>query len=518
MISGTPRKVTSSNKDKVITYSNKQKFESIDLELISDGSSYGFTIAGYCPCYVESVNPNSIASDAGLRRGDLIMKVNSVTCFRGTLKSVLNLIKSSAGILTLTIHRNHGTIKHLPKISHVVDSGKKKSGLKKLFFKPSMWFSCAGNKSINILKCAFNSESNRTLEKQENPKSSQQSLTQTSTSSRCECCKQSMVKQQLSSQTPTVLNSGDTGYDSFDTLPKSKSIESLSSSEVSIETVTNTENSYSQCDLTVETKCPKEIKYSQDLMNKCNETRTQMIGKLIELEESFVADLSKSVAAFSRPLRGFFIKQNDYFTLFQNIEKILVISENFLRSMDKWSALDLYTKIGQLYAQKMSLFREAFAIYANGYFTSKSLLKELKSQSKQFRLFLNEVQTDDMTLDSLIDTPIIHLQQMLELFQNIRRFTFETKRSPSEAPHIDAVIVDLRKILSNVKPSDEELVSLIEEFEEDEDVDLTEWFMTCEESRHFKLNENISISAIDSANSDEEHSSSASSASFDSTE
>lgn len=54
-----------------------------------------------------------------------------------------------------------------------------------------------------------------------------------------------------------------------------------------------------------------------------NEMRTRLIGDLIELEANFVSYLTMAVATFSRPLRGFFINQNDYYCLFQNIEKVL---------------------------------------------------------------------------------------------------------------------------------------------------------------------------------------------------
>ena len=135
--------------------------------------------------------------------------------------------------------------------------------------------------------------------------------------------------------------------------------------------------------------------------------------------------------------------------------KILIISENFLRSMDKWSAYDLYTKIGQLYAQKISLFKDALTIYAQGYSKSKSLYDELTAHSKQFRLFLKEVQTPPaMTLSAFLDMPIVQIQKTLELFKQIRKFTPESKRNPSEAPHIDSVIFELRRILSNLNTDD----------------------------------------------------------------
>lgn len=181
-----------------------------------------------------------------------------------------------------------------------------------------------------------------------------------------------------------------------------------------------------------------------------NEMRTKLIGDLIEMEANFVSYLSMAVATFSRPLRGFFIKQHDYFCLFQNIEKILVISENFLRSMDKWSAYDLYTKIGQLYSHKMALFRDAYTLYARGHHSAKSLLAELRQHSKQFRLFLTEVESPELTLECALDLPVTHVQRTLEIFKRIRGFTLESRRNPAEAPHIDSVIFELRSVLAQL--------------------------------------------------------------------
>jgi hypothetical protein len=213
--------------------------------------------------------------------------------------------------------------------------------------------------------------------------------------------------------------------------------------ETTILTVTNTINSYSDCgDLTMQTN---RLEDERDQADRLNEYRTKLIGNLIEMEANFVSYLGIAVATLARPLRGFFIKQQDYFVLFQNIEKILIISENFLRSMDKWSAYDLYTKLGHLYAQKISLFKEAFTIYVKGYSKSKHLLNELKIHSKQFRLFLREAQSSNLTLKNLLDAPLKHLNQTLFIFKEVKMCTMDI----SELNKIDQIIFDLNNILDS---------------------------------------------------------------------
>ena len=109
----------------------------------------------------------------------------------------------------------------------------------------------------------------------------------------------------------------------------------------------------------------------------------------------------------------------------------------------------------------MSLFREAFTIYVKGYAKSKALLNDLKLHSRQFRLFLKETQTETLNLDDLLDLPLIYLNETLNIFKEIRHFTCESKRNPSEAPHIDSVILELRGFLSYLENMHDSDINLI---------------------------------------------------------
>ncbi|CAF0872471.1 unnamed protein product [Brachionus calyciflorus] len=445
-------------------------YEQIELSLKlskdehKSSNSYGFVIAGYCPCHVETIVENSIAEKFGLKKGDLIIKVNEVNCCRARIKSILSLIKSNSNDnLKLTIYRCLNDAQKAFRISKRINLAKNNQNIKEQIeskkskninlitklLRPSKWLSCA--QPVNAtMSTTFMYQSNTQEHTKENVL-------------KCErdCClmRKSCEKMMVKSESGL-----DTGYETLSRYYDSteKLAKHNEESNYSIETVTNTTNSYSECDLTFESVQKKQnnenLKSTMNSesmkMDKFNQIRTKLIGDLIELEANFVSFLSVAVATFSRPLRGFFIQQQDYFTLFQNIEKILIISENFLRSMDKWSAYDLYTKIGQLYTQKMSLFKEAFATYVKGYPKARDLLNELKSHSKQFRLFLSEAQSNNLTLANLIDLPIVHMQKTMDLFKQIRMYTIESKRNPSEAPHIDSVIVELKKILNLINSNE----------------------------------------------------------------
>ena len=52
-----------------------------------------------------------------------------------------------------------------------------------------------------------------------------------------------------------------------------------------------------------------------------------------------------------------------------------------------------------------------------------------------------------MNLEDLLDLPLVYLKETLNTFKEIRRFTCESKRNPSEAPYIDSVIFEIRSII-----------------------------------------------------------------------
>ena len=162
-------------------------------------SSLGCAIAGYCPCYIESVDEESSARVSGLRRGDLLVKVNGVNCCRATLKTVLSLLKHAAADsrLTLTVqrskkpqqqqqqqhvpaHRNRRLIllntslnskkRHQVEVKRTRESGSlprrvlaaKKTTLLAKLFRPSLWLSCGQQSSAaNATFCYVKQEVGR---------------------------------------------------------------------------------------------------------------------------------------------------------------------------------------------------------------------------------------------------------------------------------------------------------------------------------------------------------------------
>lgn len=318
-------------------------------------SQYGFVIAGYCPCYVESVAESSIAERNGLRKGDLIMKVNDTNCCRARIKSVLTLIKSvnASSTLRLTVYRPV-RVTNTSKSAEAIGQTRKnltnanvkcqQSNKSKLFaklLKPSLWLSCAQQ--------TFNQSIMTTVPTKQPTSRSSFMVEPTDCSSKLMMANGKMTLTTGKSGSSSTT-SGDTGYETlsryeWDTKTNHNEqqlnddhgpmTDDAESHDFTIQTVTNTINSYSDCDLTVEeptlniNKQPGSSSSSscnqqpQIKLENYNEMRTKLIGDLIEIEANFVNYLNIAVSTFSRPLRGFFMKQQDYFCLFQNIEKVI---------------------------------------------------------------------------------------------------------------------------------------------------------------------------------------------------
>ncbi|RNA31640.1 hypothetical protein BpHYR1_045905, partial [Brachionus plicatilis] len=117
-----------------------------------------FSIAGYCPCYVKEVTKDSSAELNGIKRGDLLIEINAVNCYRATVKTINSLLKPVDGKINLTIYRRLKNSEKAYQISKILSDEKKKflkplinkkiknsknGSLISKWLRPSLWLSCA---------------------------------------------------------------------------------------------------------------------------------------------------------------------------------------------------------------------------------------------------------------------------------------------------------------------------------------------------------------------------------------
>ena len=160
--------------------------------------------------------------------------------------------------------------------------------------------------------------------------------------------------------------------------------------------------------------------------------------RLLNLEERFIEQMQKGVQQYSRPLRHcLMINQTQHQTLFQNIEKILAISEyqlNQLINHDDSALFDMFNTIGKLYENKMRMSCEAFDIYLNGVEVAFELLNELtKHPTNHFTKFLNDAQDDiDMNLKEFLLLPLTYVA-------NVHSYLNEIKKNTSNENKLDLI-------------------------------------------------------------------------------
>lgn len=383
------------NSTQLLNFTLESNIKSSNSSLNTNLSvDFGFTIAGYCPSYILNVEETSYAYKIGLRNGDSIVKIDNINCCRATIKTIVKLInkqKQSGLKLNITIHR---TAKLSTRYELLLLKQNKKLAQKR--------------RLKSILFCA---PLNNLIKKAAKPV---------------------MSKEDQVSQTRLTRE---------DSIESKTDYYSIQGADTGYETQSQDDDN----DATLISVSDQKLPF----INKLNEERrTNLIAKLIDLEINFVNYLNNGVSTFSRPLRGFFLRQQDYFALFQNIEKILVITENFLQSMEKWSPYELYYHIGQFYNNKIKLLNDALRFYVNGYSNSKLLLNDLKLNSKKFRCFLNETETNNFNLNNFLDLPIAHFNQLFELLIQISSLT---SKDSQEYLNLQQTIDYLKDIFDDVE-------------------------------------------------------------------
>lgn len=365
------------------------KFKQIQLRLeVNDSASFGFTIHGYCPCQVGKVEKNSVSEQSGLMPGDLIIKINGKNVSRATCDSVVKLIKNSTKILVLDLMRPCKLSEKTKRVQNMYESI------------PICQPVSAVNSTENELFADYNHLNEMVRPKKNkniaNKKYKYMNKNRPVVRHAKKIANEQSIMESMPSPIPHMS-------------PESKKTSIITDSDYKTQSSAGTEE-------------PANI--SSSASYPTSDDHLYLCEKILNLEEKFIDTMQKGVQQYSRPLRHcLMIDQTQHCTIFQNIEKILAISEyqlNQLISQDDSILLDMFNTIGKLYENKIRMSSEAFDIYLNGIEKSIGLLNQLSLNSNLNR-FLSEAKEDiDMDLKTFLLVPIFYVNEIVDCLNKIK--------------------------------------------------------------------------------------------------
>ncbi|XP_045190793.2 uncharacterized protein LOC123547608 [Mercenaria mercenaria] len=166
------------------------------------------------------------------------------------------------------------------------------------------------------------------------------------------------------------------------------------------------------------------------------DTRRQAaLHRLLCLEENFVDFMNTGIQKFSRPLRHCVLTSTQHATLFQNIEKIVCMSQyqvhQILDNLPSYTPSDnddtdnsfvgesdLTSAVAMIYLSKLPVICGAYMTYSQGLSRTASLLGSLE-KNDQFCGFLLNVSREgkELSLCDFINRPLAHMQDLCGLLQ-----------------------------------------------------------------------------------------------------
>ncbi|ESO85945.1 hypothetical protein LOTGIDRAFT_167700 [Lottia gigantea] len=165
-----------------------------------------------------------------------------------------------------------------------------------------------------------------------------------------------------------------------------------------------------------------------------NEQRKQeAVHRLLSLELDFIDFMHAGVQRYSRPLRHCILAAQQHSSLFQNVEKLVTISEYHVKQMqdnspsfysdaDDTQSSDghFFHVMGLIYQSKLHMLCQAYEIYANGLSNANAVLSDLKRNPDFVRFVKEPVLTQGVpSISAFIYRPIQHLKELQQCLQDI---------------------------------------------------------------------------------------------------
>ncbi|RUS74181.1 hypothetical protein EGW08_018049, partial [Elysia chlorotica] len=195
-------------------------------------------------------------------------------------------------------------------------------------------------------------------------------------------------------------------------------------------------------------------------------TRQESIHRLMSLELDYIDFMHYGIERYSRPLRHCIVSAHQHRTIFQNVEKMVTISEFHIKQMqDNASSVNSDTDDSQsseasmfpnsvalIYISKIQLFCQVYEDYAHGLVRSNSLLRELR-KNRDFMSFIKEPGTEEgqmfghPSISAFINRPVQHIQELHSVLSDI--FSSTPLASPDFAT-LQQVVVKLAHCVANI--------------------------------------------------------------------
>lgn len=184
-----------------------------------------------------------------------------------------------------------------------------------------------------------------------------------------------------------------------------------------------------------QTSTPKKSKVSES-STSAEKGVQKLIKQLLTAESNFIDVMHAGMQRYSRPLRHNILTPQQYSTLFQNIEKLVMISQFQVKqiqnnipasesssdsdSSTSSTATDTAQHIGKIYQSKVAMFCQAYDLYAKGITSANKVLSDLSSCEDFIKFVRNcSLESTEPSISSFIYLPVQHIVRVYNILHQI---------------------------------------------------------------------------------------------------
>ncbi|XP_048777843.2 uncharacterized protein LOC125681698 isoform X1 [Ostrea edulis] len=190
--------------------------------------------------------------------------------------------------------------------------------------------------------------------------------------------------------------------------------------------------------------------------------KQEAIHRLMSIEMDFIDIMHAGMQRYSRPLRHCILNPKHHFTLFQNIEKLVTISEYHLKQIhDNMPSFCSDTEgsftssegghnfsIGMIYHSKVHMLSQAYDLYSKGLGEANELLSDLR-KSTEFVKFVREppLEPQQPSISTFLTRPVHHIRELYQVLQDI---FINTSSEDSDFKNLKQVVESLNECVGSI--------------------------------------------------------------------